>query len=88
MKRFLAILWAILLAFALISCADTGDGNPDGSSESGGENNGAPVTARDNKEIPIPKISREKNGSLTWIYTMSDDMANQRGIFQSKKMAA
>ena len=33
-------------------------------------------------------ISVQKNGSLTWIYTMSDDMANQRAISQSKKMAA
>ncbi|MBQ8529292.1 MAG: leucine-rich repeat protein [Clostridia bacterium] len=48
MKRFLAILWAILLAFALISCADTGDGNPDGSSESGGENNGSSESGGEN----------------------------------------
>ncbi|MBR3708144.1 MAG: hypothetical protein IKM17_03930, partial [Lentisphaeria bacterium] len=44
----------------------------------------APVTARDNKEIPIPKISRKK-WQPDWIYTMSDDMANQRAIFQCKK---
>ena len=24
----------------------------------------------------------QKNGCLTWIYTMSDDMANQRGTFK------
>ena len=30
----------------------------------------------------------KKNGSLTWIYTMSDDRANQWAISEQKKMAA
>ena len=36
---------------------------------------------------PPPQL-KSKKWLPDWIYTMSDDMANQRGDFSAKKMAA